>query len=697
MDPMVGKTIDNYKILEVIGRGGMGIVFKAMDESLEKIVALKMIDPILAHDENFLKRFKREARALARLENPNITTVYALRETSEGLFMVMEYVEGVTIAEWIRDHGAFEWRDALKLSKQMTDALKHAHSVGVIHRDIKPSNILITSDGKVKITDFGLAKVVRQHGRESTVTQAMAGTLYYMSPEQVKGLKNVDFRSDIYSLGMTIYEMLVGKRPFEETDSDFSIQKKIVEGSIPSPAKLKGNLPKAFVKIIQKAINTIPEKRFQAAEEMLEALNEFEKTEAEGTPKKARSFEFPIKKYAAPAGGALAVILIIILFATGVINLGGLFRSSGKGDLAHISINTNPSGAGIFFNNDSIGSSPLSDYAVKAGQISVAIRKKNYHSLDTLITLNKAEKPSFQFHLQPFQVAQTPNLAVRSEPAGASIWLNGNYFGKTPLSKYVEPGQYQLKVTNNGYEDYERNINVQNGQPVDLLATLTKRATSTGMLQVSSQPVGARIYLNNQRSSHTTPHTFTEVTTGRHRISLRLNGYAVYDTTVSIRSGDKTFVRSVLRKATGNLKVSVVPFGSIYIDGKLVKKDAFVYNNAISSGTHHIKVVHKTYGEWDKSVTIQPNSNREIQFNFNQKFSVAIASNPPYCTILVDGKVYKDTNKSDILTPWTIKIRPGKHTISVQRKGYTVVDGNRVVQIDKDMIDDPIFFTLHKQ
>jgi len=356
-DPMVGKTIDNYRILEVIGRGGMGIVFKAMDESLEKIVALKMIDPFLARDENFLRRFKREARALARLENPNIVTVYALRETNEGLFMVMEYVEAMTVSDWIRENGKFPWKDTVKYAKQMVDALKHAHSVGVIHRDIKPSNIMLTSDGKVKITDFGLAKVIRQHGRDSTVTQAAAGTLYYMSPEQVKGLKNVDFRSDLYSLGMTVYEMLVGRTPFEDADSDFSIQKKIVEGDIPAPSKLNDELPDPLVKIVQKVINSDPGKRYQSAEEMHTALEEFESSKAWDGPVKKKTGPVITKKTGIIAASVLAVVAIVTLFATGIIGLGG--GGSSDGNFANISVETTPPDATVFVNDDSVGTSPV--------------------------------------------------------------------------------------------------------------------------------------------------------------------------------------------------------------------------------------------------------------------------------------------------------------------------------------------------
>ena len=331
MDQLIGKEVDNYKILEVIGRGGMGVVFKAMDMNLEKLVALKMIDPFLSRDENFLQRFKTEARALARLENQNIVGVHALRETEYGLFMVMEYVSAKTISEWLREKGRFSAAETIAIGSQIINAIRHAHKVGVIHRDIKPNNVLLNEDGTVKVMDFGLAKVIQEGGTQNTVTHAAAGTLYYMSPEQVKGLKNVDKRSDIYSLGMTLYEMLAGRTPFEKGESEFVIQKQIVEGKIPPPTKYNPLIPKELVKVIMKAIDKEPEKRFQSTGEMftvltgirLEAADEEEKTRIMSRYEQTHEENKPPspsgrkKIYIAGAALILIVLLISVYFITG--------------------------------------------------------------------------------------------------------------------------------------------------------------------------------------------------------------------------------------------------------------------------------------------------------------------------------------------------------------------------------------------
>src|SRR5690606_6617334 len=210
---MIGQVIDTYRIEEVLGRGGMGVVYRATDISLEKVVALKVMNPVMAQDPHFLGRFKAEARALGRLQHPNIVNVFAFRHIGEHLFIVMEFVEGSDLTEYIRAKGSIPWQEALPLMKQALRAIDYAHNEKVIHRDLKPRNIMLTRDKRVKVTDFGPAKIqaASSEALVATRTGFTGGTLYYMPPEQLEGLLNVDHRGDIYSLGMSFYEMLAGR------------------------------------------------------------------------------------------------------------------------------------------------------------------------------------------------------------------------------------------------------------------------------------------------------------------------------------------------------------------------------------------------------------------------------------------------------------------------------------------------------
>jgi serine/threonine-protein kinase len=195
-DSFVGQEVDGYRILEVLGQGGMGVVYKAKNMSLNRMEALKVIAPLLVQDAQFLRRFKREAQALARIHHPNIVTVYTLRHAEVGYYLTMEYVEGHTLADRLVEGRGMDWREALPIVKQLLAAFDFAHRRGIIHRDIKPRNIMLTSEQVVKVMDFGLAKFYQQH--DVTRTQGVSGTLCYMSPEQVKGHQNLDQRSDIF-------------------------------------------------------------------------------------------------------------------------------------------------------------------------------------------------------------------------------------------------------------------------------------------------------------------------------------------------------------------------------------------------------------------------------------------------------------------------------------------------------------------
>src|SRR5688572_6518906 len=203
------------EILELIGRGGMGAVYKARQRALDRIVALKVLPPGVKRDPSFEERFTREARALARVSHPNIVNVYEFGQSTSGLFyFVMEFVDGVNLRQMLRSH-QLKPAEALAIVPQICDALQYAHDEGIVHRDIKPENILVDRKGRVKIADFGLAKILSPKPTDYTLTspQMVMGTPHYMAPEQLEKPNSVDHRADIYSLGVVFYEMLTGELP----------------------------------------------------------------------------------------------------------------------------------------------------------------------------------------------------------------------------------------------------------------------------------------------------------------------------------------------------------------------------------------------------------------------------------------------------------------------------------------------------
>lgn len=272
MENLIGKKIENYKILSVLGRGGMGIVYKAKDEKLDRFVAIKILSVKAVNKERFIERFKREAKNHAQLLHPNIVTVYGFIEYRGLLGIVMEYVEGESLEKVIFRNTRLHVYDVVYIVRQVLVGIGYAHSKGFVHRDIKPSNIILNSEGTVKIMDFGISKSRVEKG--STKTGAKVGTVYYMSPEQIRG-EDVDHLTDIYSIGCTIFEMITGKPPFF-SDSEYEI----MDGHLKKePVKLSAALPgspETLDQILSRTLRKNPAERYQNCDEILTKLHELD-------------------------------------------------------------------------------------------------------------------------------------------------------------------------------------------------------------------------------------------------------------------------------------------------------------------------------------------------------------------------------------------------------------------------------------
>lgn len=269
-----GKVVGNYKIIKQLGRGGMAIVYKAHESSLNRIVALKVLSSRLSEDTEYIKRFQREARAAAQLNHPNIVQIYAIGEEQGIHYFSMEYIKGKSLADVKREVGKMAPKKAIPLIKQVAEALGEAHKAGLVHRDIKPSNIMIDSMGRAKVTDFGIAYVSREQTR-LTQEGSIIGTPEYLSPEQCEG-RDVDGRSDIYSLGVTFYELLTGKTPYE-ADTPVSMLMQIVKGNFLPIAEANPAVPESVQRIVEKMMHTDVTKRYTNVNEVINALEEVER------------------------------------------------------------------------------------------------------------------------------------------------------------------------------------------------------------------------------------------------------------------------------------------------------------------------------------------------------------------------------------------------------------------------------------
>lgn len=266
MDNYVGKRLDGrYEIQEIIGVGGMSVVYKAYDNVDDRIVAVKILKEEFLTNDEFVRRFKNESKAIALLSHPNIVKVYDVSFGEKLQYIVMEYVDGITLKEYIQKQGAITWNDALFFTTQILKALQHAHDKGIVHRDIKPQNIILLANGNIKVADFGIARFSRSETR--TLTDSAIGSVHYISPEQAKG-EFTDERADIYSVGVVLYEMLAGNVPFE-ADSAVSVALMQLQNDATKLTEINPDIPLGLEQICVHAMQKTPSDRYQTVTEML--------------------------------------------------------------------------------------------------------------------------------------------------------------------------------------------------------------------------------------------------------------------------------------------------------------------------------------------------------------------------------------------------------------------------------------------
>ena len=276
MDKYIGRLLDNrYEILEAIGTGGMAVVYKARCHRLNRLVAIKILKDDYLEDEEFRRRFHSESQAVAMLSHPNIVSVYDVSTSITADYIVMELIDGITLKQYMEKKGVLNWKETLHFAIQIAKALEHAHSRGIVHRDIKPHNVMVLKNGSVKVTDFGIARMM---SKGNTLTKEALGSVHYISPEQARGGR-VDNRSDIYSLGAVMYEMMSGRPPYDG-ESPVAVAIQHINGGAPLPSTLNPNIPGGLEQIIMKAMALEADSRYETATAMLTDLDEFRKNPA---------------------------------------------------------------------------------------------------------------------------------------------------------------------------------------------------------------------------------------------------------------------------------------------------------------------------------------------------------------------------------------------------------------------------------
>ncbi len=545
---IIGKIIAGCEVTELIGQGGMGLVYKAHHVVLDQYRALKVMDPYIARDELFMKRFQSEARSLARLRSPYIVTVHDLCETEIGTCLIMEYVKGQTLAEVLKNStGPLDERRMFHIFKQILLAIEHAHGANVIHRDIKPGNILITDHDEVKVTDFGLAKI--QEHTSTTVTQLTGGTIFYMPPEQLEGLGKVDHRGDLYSIGMTLYECLTGAVPFEKTESDFGIREKIVKGRIPPPKKRNPKISDGLNAVVLKAIERDPARRFQSAAEMRVALEKVEGEHSRVGESKKSASRSDYRRYLIPAGAAVLVLLVAYLAYS------LLFPASST-----LTIRSNPPNARVVLNGKDIGQTPLIRLPASPGEVTLRLQKANYEDKDTAFVLGAGDSLGIILSLKgipaitkrdtvvqkPVTLTTTSDehpsdvhkgtpppppasalLYLTSKPSDADIFID-RVPQKTRSPFKIEPGRHTIRVVA-GDQVWEKGVRARPGKDVRISLDFTKQLRITVLVyepDASGNPnlrkaiPGCSVIVDGIKVASSTP-KLVFLTFGRHTITVK--------------------------------------------------------------------------------------------------------------------------------------------------------------------------------
>ncbi|NOQ95858.1 MAG: protein kinase [Desulfobacterales bacterium] len=568
----VGSTFANrYHIIEELGRGGMGRVYKTLDKEINEKIAIKILRPEISAEKGTIERFRNELRLARKIRHMNVCQMFDITKERNVYFITMEYVSGEDLKSTLHRVGRLSVGKTLIIARQICKGLAEAHRLGVIHRDLKPHNIMIDRAGDVRIMDFGIARSLKSKGH--TETGVMIGTPDYMSPEQDLG-DPVDQRSDIYSLGVILYELLTGEVPFKG-DTAFSVVLKHKTEPPPDPRKYNDQLSDDIVALILKCLEKDKKKRFQNVEELLQEIINIEKrqpTTDKVVPDRKKSATLPRKglpKFVLPAVFLLAAILIVA------------FIFWPDGEQVPLQIDTDPPDAEVFLENG---------------------------TLDIVSSPVGADVLSKEYTLIPFYT-----LIIPARPSGSRVKIDGRYKGQTPLT--IENWTKQtIRVTieKRGYSTFDRTITLEPGtNQIDYSLTLAKTTTTTTTktipaptpktyrLTIKTTPADAELFLDDKLAGRTPVNL--EKRSGTYKIQIRKPGYRTATDSIELKANEeREYNLTKLEKI--KLSIAVGPAADVYIDGVALGEIPPVAEWEVEEGQHTIEFTSERLG---KSYRIQ--------------------------------------------------------------------------------------------
>jgi len=607
----VAESSKNYQIMELVATGGTAVLYRAVQTSLDRVVAVKKLHHHLTTDENFTRRFILEAKAAASLDHENIVKIIDFGVEDGTYMMVMEFIEGESLREILDKWKQLPLALAFALVHQICMGLEHAHAKGIVHRDIKPGNIMLTRSGRAKITDFGLAKL-SQGQIQQTAANSILGTPLYMSPEQAFG-ESVDQRSDLFSLGTVLYECLTGHQPFHG-ESYMGVIQNIIHQHAPHPSKYGVVLPAASEGIVLKSMHKNRENRFQSAREFRQAVEKFLGLDAlkeanenlksllatDGATvvlprtERVRTRKRRVRKGVTVAFTIAAVALVAALgffYAPDAVRkpLADRLARSGTGTAAESPARDEQTGRRDVFSAGMTGG---------LGETAPA---------DTAAALRSGAKSTVAPNDSP---ASDENSSVSPAPEGAraaSSSYEGSGDGDRQSSEVQDDAGEERTESNlpnsNGTREPARPSEGQVSARAEPQPEKTVETVKSGWLSVTSEPT-AEVYVDGVYRGDT-PSPRMELASGRHALECRSPRHETYLETVSITAGELSSRDIVLQRLAGRISLSTIEGAEVYLDGVLIGVTPLAGPLELDAGNHQLTVKKAGYHVWNNAVSIE--------------------------------------------------------------------------------------------